>query len=101
METHPFAERLGGDWRAEAPTFARIVAHRDAHGGFWWRCAPGHRPELVLLETAPNREGGAVWVVYGGLRVEAAEWDAGIRDEDWRVDALVCPCDGRGLPVDW
>lgn len=102
MASDPFIERVGGDWRAEAPTHAQIAAH----AGRWCLKAPGCTPHYDRLSTGDDLRGGGPFVVSDDEaervgHVPADEWDGG-GGQDWRGRlCLVCPCDGDGLPVAW
>jgi len=93
-----FTERLGGEWRDVAPTVAEI----EAHAGWWWLAWERDRPVLraPLVCDGGDGQGAYVWRGVMGTRIPADEWDEGRRD-DWRSGALVCPCDGEGVPVPW
>jgi len=93
-----FTERLGGEWRDVAPTVAEI----EAHAGWWWRSRERFAPLLSTLSTSDFGGGLFVWRSEGDeiVNVPAGEWDNDARDE-WRFGALVCPCDGEGVPVPW
>lgn len=93
-----FTEQLGGEWRNVAPTVAEV----EAHAGWWWRSRERFPPLLERLSTYDGGEGSHVWRSEGDeiVNVPAGEWDSDARDE-WRFGALVCPCDGEGVPVPW
>ncbi len=93
-----FTGRLGGEWRAVAPTAAEI----EAHDGWWWLAREQDRPALLspLVCDDSDECGAYVWRGEIGARIPADEWDECRRD-DWRAGALVCPCNSEGVPVAW
>lgn len=92
-----FTERLGGEWREAAPTYAQV----DAHNGFWW-LAGTCSPVTESLRPGDDLDGRGAFVAVGATceRVSAERRDIGA-GEDWRGAALVCLCDSRGVPAAW
>lgn len=90
-----------GDWRPVAPTLAQVEAH-EGRGGWWW-LASGRRPPVAdCLTTGDDGEGteAFVWSDGDARRHAAPTWDE-YGGEEWRGDALVCPCDASGAILPW
>ena len=101
--THPFRARLGGEWRAAAPTYAQVLAHAIEHDlGQWWCLCEWGAPSAYGLSTGDDDDGRGPYVFddEGEVRHDQEQWDEDGR-EDWRGECLVCPCDDSGVPVDW